>query len=260
MKLTFKDFLKLKDLDTFSPEEICNILANIFETGREQRDKDVVQKGLELCGTVRFEQFDDHLKAIFHFFVSNGWSYLQKLTQPLNSDSFWAFDNKEIENQVIHLRKALAYVTRLDRPDLESQILTNMGNTFSHVGRFVEATQFWQRAMQVLPGFGMAIGNLGFGLAHYAKVLYDDGHRFLFCQFAYKYLVEASGSEDVYPEGQDEFRRLASIIIKRYGISNIKKIQNLKKFKLGSSKEEKVYRQWCINNRLFINPLNDFIF
>ena len=96
----------------------------------------------------------------------------------INSNEFWAFETPEIENQVIHLRKALAI--NFDETMLKSQILTNLGNTFSQIGRFIEATQYWKQAMELRPGFGMAVGNLGFGLGHYARVLFDEGHRFLF--------------------------------------------------------------------------------
>ena len=260
MELTFEDVLSLKDLNEFEPDQVCNVLAIIFETGREQNDKNAIEKGLAFSEKQQLDKFEDYWKATFHYFVSNGWFYLQRLTQTLNSTEFWSFETPEIENQIIHLRKALAFTRNFHEPTLESQILTNLGNTFNHIGRFIEATQYWQNAMRIMPGFGMAIGNLGFGLGHYAKVLYDEGHRFLFCQFAHKYLLEASTSDDVYKEGKDRFKDLVEIIEKRYGIDNLKNIQDLNDFNLGSSKKERAYRKWCIKNTLFINPLNDFLY
>ncbi|SDC96827.1 LA2681 family HEPN domain-containing protein [Niabella drilacis] len=259
MELTFEDLLALNNLNEFEPDQVCNILAIIFETGREQNDKNAIERGLGFSEKQKLDNFSDYEKATFHYFVSNGWAYLQRFIQTLNSVEFWAFQTPEIENQVIHLRMALTLTNNFDSPELKSQILINLGNTFSHIGRFVEATQYWQKAMRIMPGFGMAVGNLGFGLAHYARALYDEGHRFLFCQFAYKYLVEASTRDDVYKEGQDGFKYVAETIKERYGADNLKNIKPLTDFSLGNSKEETAYREWCIQNTLFINPLNDFL-
>mgnify|MGYP001387860482 CR=1 FL=1 len=259
-KYTYEEILSLDNFNGFTPGEICNLLAIIFETGRENQDTAAIKKGLELAEAHELNDFSDHAKMIFHFYVANGWSYLHQLTHVLTSDEFWTFETPEIENEVINLRKSLSFSENVDDSELKSQVLTNLGNTFDHIGRFVEAIHYWHAAMKLRPGFGMAIGNLGFGLGHYARVLFDEGHRFLFCQYAYRYLAEAAISSDVYVEGQQAFINLANTIEERYGKEILQDIQDLKKFSLGSTKQEKDYREWCIKNALFLNPLNDFIY
>lgn len=257
---TYEEILALDTLDGFYPDQVCNLLAIIFETGRESKDEKALRKGLKFVEDQRLNDFSDHEKTVFHFFVANGWSYLHQLTHVLDSNEFWTFETPEVENQIINLRKALTFSENVDDPNLISQILTNLGNTFDHVGRFVEAIQYWRKAINLRPGFGMAIGNLGFCLGHYARILFDEGHRYLFCQYAYKYLNEASISSHVYPEGQKAFSELAAVIEERYGKHTLDKQQELKNFSLGRSIKEKHYRQWCISNTLFLNPLNDFIY
>ena len=259
-KYTYEEILSLDNFVGFRPGEICNLLAIIFETGREDKDVEAIKKGIRLAEAHELDNFSDHTKMIFHFYIANGWSYLHQLTHILNSDEFWAFETPEIENEVINLGKSLFFSENVDDPELKSQVLTNLGNTFDHIGRFVEAIKYWHDAMKLRPSFGMAIGNLGFGLGHYARVLFDEGHRFLFCQHAYRYLTEASISKDVYVEGQQVFSDLATTIEGRYGKENLQSVQDLKNFSLGTTKHEEEYREWCIMNALFLNPLNDFIY
>ena len=57
-----------------------------------------------------------------------------------------------------------------------AQVLTNLGNLLNHIGRFVEAVEAWNEAITLVPKMGMANGNLGIGLTHYASHLYDSGH------------------------------------------------------------------------------------
>jgi len=257
---TLDEILKRENFTEFLPGEVCNLLSILFETGREDKDKGMVQFGLDMAALRNLNDFSDREKMIFYYFVANGWSYLHQLTHELNSPSFWAFETPEIENQVINLRKALAFAGTVNDRLTTSQVLTNLGNTFDHVGRFVEAIHYWHKAMNLRKEFGMAKGNLGFGLAHYARVLFDEGHRFLFCQYAYRYLNEGAVSKDVYPEAQNAFLSMAKTIEDRYGQRNLLALAELKDFSLGRSAEEKDYRQWCIDNTLFINPLNDFIY
>jgi tetratricopeptide (TPR) repeat protein len=256
----YEEILVLENINDFDPDQVCNLLALIFETGRENKDVSAIKNGLRLATSRNLDDFSEYQRVVYHFFVANGWSYLHQLTHVINSNEFWEFETPEVENEIINLRKAISFSDKVSNRVLVSQILTNLGNTFDQIGRFVEAIHYWDRAMKINPGFGMAIGNLGFGLGHYARVLFDEGHRFLFCQYAYKYLIKASVSEDVYSEGKQGFLDLAKTIEERYGKENLNLQQDLKNFSLGSSFQERDYRQWCIDNALFLNPLNDFIY
>jgi hypothetical protein len=71
------------------------------------------------------------------------------------------------------------------------QILTNLGNQLSTMGRFIEARSAWTRALAINPNFGIALGNRGYGLAQYARSLYDTSHKRVFFHFAYRDLKAA---------------------------------------------------------------------
>jgi len=261
---TYEELLTLQNIDKFESARVLELLAHIFETGRENKDVNVIKNGLRLAKSRSLVDFSDNNKAIFHFFVANGWAYLHQLTHTINRNEFWAFETPEIENEIVNLRKAISISEKIDNPGLLTQVLsevnTNLGNTFNQVGRIVEAIHYWNKAIELKPGFGMAIGNLGFGLAHYVRILFDDGHRSVFCQYAYKYLKQGAVSKDVYADGQQAFQNMADILEENYGKEKLEIEQDLKNFSLGRSDSERDYRQWCIDNSLFINPLNDFIY
>jgi hypothetical protein len=46
------------------------------------------------------------------------------------------------------------------------QVLTNLGSAMPQVGRPVEAVEYWDRALEVVPLFSMARGNRGYGLSY----------------------------------------------------------------------------------------------
>jgi len=256
VELKYDDLLNLDNLNDFEPNQVVGILGFIFETSREQTNLDNLKTGLNLSEKQSLDNFDDHDKMIFHYNVANGWSYLQMLTQEINSDDFWAFKFQELEKQIINLRLALIFSEGINDDFNKCQILTNLGNLFSHIGRFSEAQLYWHKALEIIPDFPMAVGNIGFGLFHYAKALYDRGHQSVFFKFTYKYLID-SLSLEIYPEAKQSFSAIAQDLEERFDNKQLKDLEGLGDYKLGKSKGEQKYRKWCLDNKLFLNPIND---
>ncbi|GAH73846.1 unnamed protein product, partial [marine sediment metagenome] len=254
MNIKYEEILNHADLNGFEPHQVVRILGLIFETSRESGNIIDLRKGLDFSEKQNLDKFQDHDRMIFHYNVANGWSYLQMLTQKLNSTKFWEFEFLELEKQIINLRLALKYSANISDNFNKSQILTNLGNLFSQIGRFSEAQSFWQLAVEATPDFPMAIGNIGFGLVNYAKTLYDIGQQSLFFKIAYKYLRQAI-ELDLYKEAKESFRNLIKDLESRFNKEQLCEIPDLTDYKIGKSKSEKLYRKWCLKNRLFLNPL-----
>ena len=94
---------------------------------------------------------------------------------------------------MVHLRTALQKIKgaglKSEREKLLfCQINTNLGNHLSHLGRIVEAIEYWNESIKLIPNFGMALGNLGYGLIQYSRNIYDDGHRAYLLRVAYDHL------------------------------------------------------------------------
>lgn len=100
---------------------------------------------------------------------------------------------EELSNEIYYLRKAIssAGFNKVQK-ERQCQILTNLGNSFSFIGRFVEAQVYWDRAIEILPLFSnQAIGNKGFGMFHYGQILLHDSHKAIFFNHSYHYLKSA---------------------------------------------------------------------
>jgi tetratricopeptide (TPR) repeat protein len=162
-----------------------------------------------------------------------------------------------MEKEIICLRKALKERCFEELPkNRKCQILTNLGNLMGEIGRFVEALEYRNKAIAIDPNFAMAYGNNGCGMVWYSNALYDKGHRFVFLKYAYSTLEKALYLE-LPPDAEKHYieykKRIESILSQEA----LKKSIEMDKFSLGESKEEIAYRQWCLRNRLFLNPLND---
>ena len=168
-----------------------------------------------------------------------------------------------MEKQILYLRRAL---TSPGFETLEArrrcEILTNLGNLLSTLGRFVEARATWTQALVVDPCFWMARGNRGSGLFSYAKTLYDEGHKAVFCLIAYRELTQAIDDVQRYPElghaaVQEHFLTRRAMIKRGIVPADVEKHYQPHGHALGKSRAEQSYRQWCLRNILFLNPLND---
>ena len=242
------------NLDTKSPKEILSIIGGLFDSSKDENNLERLTTSIEIANNVEQETFDDHSKAVFNYFLGNAWSYVQQLKYP---DTYFEFESEEIDNQIIFYRKALDLIQGCDDNFITCQILTNLGNLFSHIGIIVEAQEYFNLCLVIDNKFGMAIGNRGFGLYHYARVIFEPSHQFLFIQYARKDLLKSCELRDVYLDAKNAFFSLAKHIETKYPIELLNDFKEFDDYYKNVKREEVEYREWCAENRLFINPLND---
>jgi len=244
------------DINVCSPREILNKLATIFDSARVTGDISKLKDGLALSEKVDTDRFDDSEKGQFHYFVANGWSYilLLKYANPEEVE----LTSLAYEKEIYHLRVALSFIDVVMETDA-CQILTNLGCVFSHIGRYAEAQYYFNWALKINPDFGMALGNKGLGLYRYARELFKGEQQFLFLQYARKYLLEAVEKKDVYSDVRKGFRELAEHIASRYPAELLDDYKVYPDILADCTGEERNYRLWCMDNGLFLNPLNDVI-
>jgi hypothetical protein len=222
-------------------------------------------------GTARALQWADELEraslspsdtALLKYFRANAWANRQKARHS-NPAAAWAWEQPELQQQLLHLRGAVQHEGFRDLSDLrQCQIFTNLANEIDTVGRFVEAQEYWNRALAMKPHFGMALGDRGHGLAGYARALYDPGHQRLFMCRAHKSLSAALSDKAEYEgPGYDDakavFANIRDEIAARIDVEKVECDTDLDGYELGTSEKERAYRLWCLNNTLFLNPLND---
>ena len=81
--------------------------------------------------------------------------------------------------------------------------LNNLGNRLRVAGRAIEALEYWRRALEVRPNFGMALCNRARTLSAYGASL-EDTERVFFMWMAHKEASAAIAPTALYTDIRDE--------------------------------------------------------
>lgn len=137
-------------------------------------------------------------------------------------------------------------------------LYTNYANTLSSCGRKIGAIAQYKKAIEVHPSLGMALGNLGRVYQDYGIIDYDDGHKDYFHHFAYSLLKDAVECKDpnTYEEAKECFVKAMSGYTPLYVKEFLKKDLEIPQ-SFYENIEERLYREWAVENGLFLNTLND---
>ena len=255
LEATYQSLISLENLKGLTNEIALERIGQLTDLSLDLQKTSGLRHAIELSEELQKRRLNARQLAISHYFLANAWANLRTLLRTEKDE--WDWEQKEVEMEIIHLRMALKEKGLHELPDLRAcQILTNLGNLLDHVGRFVEAIEYWDRALKRLPSFAMARGNIGIGLITYAKALYDQGHRSIFLKQAHTDLKKAISSE-LHKDAREGFDRNLVWIESVLSSEFINKDLDLHSFSLGVSEQEIRYRRWCLENRLFLNPLND---
>lgn len=183
------------------------------------------------------------------------WQYKSQGEQ--ENASFEEYKKKSL----FYLRKS---IERLETDKEQKQLLlcayTNYANALDSCCRVIEALRIYRKAIQLHPAFGMAWGNYGRALQFYANTVNDAGHRSELHCFAYQAIKYALGLKD--PNMHEGARTYFTKILECYEATGQKESLEapivFKPYSMGSG-EEQIYREWCLDNHLFLNPLNDLM-
>jgi hypothetical protein len=105
----------------------------------------------------------------------------------------------------------------------------------------------------------MALGNRGLGLSEYGRALHDSGHRERFYLFAHRDLSAALSDLADYA-GYEDAHAKAAFAERRSRLETIIEVEEAVRRDddaMGSTDDERRYRQWAVAEGLFLNPLND---
>lgn len=134
----------------------------------------------------------------------------------------------------------------------------NYGNVLCRCGRIIAAIAQYKKALEIQPTFGMALGNLGKAYMDYSLMEFDPGHQEYFHHFSYAYFQRALECTDpnTYPEARTFFADQTAQYRPEYIESFLSKELSIPQFNI-RGKKECAYREWAIENNLFLNTLND---
>ena len=173
------------------------------------------------------------------------------------------WEQPDAVQNVLLLRRAISEPSfrTIDRI-LACQIRTNLANRLSALGRPVAANEQWLKVLATEPRFAKALASRAQAIAFYATTLYDKGHEVCLLAAA-RTLFDAALSRDALWESGDRDSFASNLTGQRDKLqAHLVDVAydedfDFNQFPLGATEEERSYRRWCSQERLFLNPLND---
>lgn len=250
-----------ESFDAMAPAPALEHVFRLLDVSHSLRQREGLKRALELADCLRAERVlataeDAHL----HYCQALAREKLRLLGK---TGSPWKWEQPEVEAELYHLRRALSRDALGAMPrERIARILSSMASLLHHLGRFSEAMEYWDRSLQVTPSLPTVRGKRGYASAHYCRMLHDRRQVELFLRRA-RADLEAALHGGVSGEARALFeKRLAWLERELRGRPagedlELFSFHNLRHGHQGPSEEELRYRRWCLEHRLFLNPLND---
>lgn len=229
--------------------------GTLIDFASRAHDEDQLEKGVRWCGHLLELETSPIQKAQLRYYRANAHEHLRRMSREGWEVREW--DQPELEPIIIDLRWALLIGTEHGMGDSRRcQILTNLGNHLSHLGRLLDAIQCYDRALSIDPAWDMARGNRGYAFWQYAQYMRGRLEALAFLQEAHRECSKAT-TGDLVPEAGKTFTWVQEQIENMLPSERLTESVDLSDSDLGATAEEKKYRQWTLRNRLFLDPLND---
>jgi len=254
----FYDDLKL---DSFSDLDCLLIIGTAIDKAGDDDDATLNARALAWCGQLDARSLNGKHAVMLDYFRSNALAFAGARRRS-EEESAWKWDQEELQKKIYFLRRATrnpAY----EQVDLlmQCQILTNLANSLSHCGRFVEASAVWTEALRKNPKFWMARGNRGSSLMDYARSHNDGPHGSIFMWVAHRELKQALKDMEEEPTLGDQnlrsyFASKIDHIERHFNLEAINETFSLDASESNLNADDK-YRRWCLFSGLYLNTLND---
>jgi tetratricopeptide (TPR) repeat protein len=252
---SLEDILDRNDIGNLKSEYWLDILGLLIDASREVRSLSKTERAIIILETMDTDDLSSENLAKYHYRLGSGYGLRRRLMHPQNN-FFWK--NYSLEREIFNYRSAFT-VEEIDSlgDEFKCKNYANLGNSLSDAGRIIEAIEAWNKAISIDPDFSQAIGQKGMGLMRYSRYHYDQGHKGILLKKSHNCLEESLKGDNLYPMMARLFnskrKQIQEIVPKDF----IEKELDLDEYELGKTKEEEKYRNWCLDNKLFLNSLND---
>ena len=230
---------------------------------------DIAQINLTIENLLKLEeQNNDDETVISHilYCLSNLYTEKARLTNEFVGN--WRKDIFH-ENNILalnYLRKALSKINENSYPNNLLEIQTNTANSLNAFCRVIEANYFWTFDYNFnLPNDANFVApyRRALTLRWLSQFLNDPGHSDHYNFMAYKLLKSLRQNSDKiqHPGIKNDIRHKPDIVdFLKYGEKMQRYFMSFNKMSEAicyETSEELNYRIWCLDNLLFLNPMND---
>jgi tetratricopeptide (TPR) repeat protein len=251
----YRSLMAVQTLEGCPAEGALTHIDDLAELAFGLRQIPGLQRALSLAEELHKQNLSPEEEARLHSVEALAWEKLRLLEAGGKKDALWHWEQPQVERELLHLRRALRRGPSLS-PEFLARILSNTASLLNHVGRFSEAVEYWDMALAVAPRFQRVRGNRGYAFTQYARALYDPWHLELFLRRA-RTDLEAAVASDIPEEERHGFLERLRWIESRFrgGVpeGDLELFNHVEHY----SEDEVRYRMWCLEHRLFLNPLND---
>ncbi len=253
----YQSLLESRGIEGMPDHEALEHIQGMSEIAFSLRHGEGLARAARLAAQLRVRGIASDIDIRLHYLESMIWENM-RLLNVREDRNVWDWEQPEIEQELIHLRRAIVPEALKEMPPEQvAHVLSNMAALLNHVGRFCEALECWDRSLRLRPDFPMARGKRGYALTHYAQVLYDRVHVELFLKRA-RSDMKAALSSNIYDKAKGYFkRRIRWVDVRLPARGGHRKGPGLFDSPQAYSEPEMNYRRWCLEHRLVLNPLGD---
>lgn len=246
-------------LPKLPPGEALAKSVELLDLALDLGHREGIQRVIEVLRDIDVSVLDPLAEVQRDYCLGDAFGGLASLARETGTtQAFWETDNTA--KRLFHLRLAVYRARQVqDMPsDYLSAVHNNLGNALNSTARVIPAIQAWDNALAGNNRFPMACGNRAVAFYMYGRAVHDESHAFLLWKRAWTDL-KAAVKEDVrsHPEATAAFRQHLEFLEKVMNREFLDEPTPWNAFDWGTSEDERSYRQWCSNERLFLHPLND---
>lgn len=240
--------------------EILQKAGDLIDRALYTQNKHDTDQAFLLLAELEEKNPAPEIATLVHYFRANAWAN-RNAENPQRKE--WAWEQIEAQEQIFELRKAANHLGFQKLRNMQkTQILTNLANQLSFVGRFIEASYWYDQALSYEHLYAKTLAGKAINSTRYALSLYDGNDQHLLLIESYQNLLKATSKNSIY-EPLDSVE--TNIAVNKHkaelesilGNDTISELPDLNTYYLGRSKSEREYRKWCLSQNLFLNPLND---
>jgi tetratricopeptide (TPR) repeat protein len=253
------EILARETLDDLEPLDALQLVGDLINVAGSLSHRKGLERALAWSEILELRLPDD-MRLVLLYFCSNVWADVHTINCASGEGDSWAWEQPDLQQQMLLLRRVVAApaFSSLHRV-YRAQVLTNLGNVLSTLGRIVESIELRDRAIEAVPKFGMALGTRAESILAYGEALYGSPDRLAFCAAAIDGLRETNPKSAFYESGgyEHSIRLWAAHYEQLSEWLDSQAREGLPERHLGASEAARTYRDWALERHLFLDPLND---